>query len=217
MKVSAATEGDRYFVPIPPERALVIDGGSLGSKRHVIYGLVEVDVTRAREIRQNQPPTNKVSFTAYLVACLARAVAEHPHVQAYKIGRNKHVIFRDVDVSTMIETEENGVAIPHIIREANKRSAREISDEIRMIKSHPEKSEQNGTNKAIKIGLKLPRWVRMIFYRLMKQNPDTLRDKMGTVMLTSVGEFSRSWISFIVMLKCQKTRSLTSRCIPNYH
>jgi pyruvate/2-oxoglutarate dehydrogenase complex dihydrolipoamide acyltransferase (E2) component len=126
---------DRTIVSIPPERALVVDGGILGSKRHIIYGLVEVDVTRAREIRRKQE--NKVSFTAYLVACLARAVEKHPNVQAYKFGR-KNVIFHDVDVSIMIEAEKGGVAIPHILRNANTRSARDISDEIQTIKKNPE-------------------------------------------------------------------------------
>ncbi|KAG7357024.1 dehydrogenase [Nitzschia inconspicua] len=177
--------GDRTIVSIPPERALVIDGGILGSKRHIIYGLVEVDVTRAREIRRNQE--NKVSFTAYLVACLARAVEKHPDVQAYKIGR-KNIIFDNVDVSTMIEAGKGGVAIPHILRNANLRSVRDISDEIQKIKSCPEQSEQNSGNLAKK-ALKVPRWVRMIFYQCMKRDPDMIRDKMGTVMLTSVGMF----------------------------
>jgi hypothetical protein len=173
-------EQDRTVVPIPPERALVLDGGILGSKRHIIYGLVEVDVTRAQEIRRNQE--NKVSFTAYLVACLARAVAKHPHVQAYKFGR-KNVIFHDVDVSIMIEPERGGVAIPHILRNANRRSVREIQ----RIKMHPEQSEQQ-SGKIAKMAMKIPRWVRMVFYRIMKRDPDMLRDKMGTVMLTSVGQ-----------------------------
>lgn len=193
MKGHRATnqEPDRTVVSIPPERALVLDGGILGAKRHIIYGLVDVDVTRAREIRRNQD--NKVSFTAYLVACLARAVAKHPNVQAYKFGR-KNIIFHDVDVSTMIEAEKGGVAIPHILRNANTRSVRDISDEIQKIKMRPEQSEQKG-GKLVKAAMKVPRWVRMIFYRIMKRNPDMLRDKMGTVMLTSVGK-SESTVGF---------------------
>ncbi len=177
-------DGDRTILSIPPERALVLDGGILGAKRHIIYGLVEVDVTRAREIRNRQE--SKVSFTAYLVGCLARAVAQHPHVQAYKFGR-KTVIFHNVDVSTMIEAEKDGVAIPHILRDANIRTVRDISNEIHNIKTHPEKSEQK-SGKFVKMATKIPRWVRMFFYRYMKRDPDVLRDKMGTVMLTSVGE-----------------------------
>jgi 2-oxoacid dehydrogenases acyltransferase (catalytic domain) len=195
---------DRTIVSIPPERALVVDGGILGSKRHIIYGLVEVDVTRAREIRRKQE--NKVSFTAYLVACLARAVEKHPNVQAYKFCR-KNVIFHDVDVSIMIEAEKGGVAIPHILRNANTRSARDISDEIQTIKKNPEQSEQK-SGKFVKIALKVPRWVRMIFYRIMKRDPDMLRDKMGTVMLTSVGRFS--WLPRCLLSDTLDTLSLSA-------
>jgi hypothetical protein len=182
--IDPTSERDRTVVSIPPERALVLDGGILGSKRHIIYGLLEVNVTNARDFRRKQD--NKVSFTAYLVACLARVVAKHPHVQAYKIGR-KNIVFHDVDVSTMIEAEKDGVAIPHIIRNANQRSVRDISNEIYKIKTNPEQSEQKSGN-FVKMATKVPRWIRMIFYRLMKHDPDVLRDKMGTVMLTSVGK-----------------------------
>lgn len=175
---------DRTIVPIPPERALVLDGGILGAKRHIIYGLVEVDVTRARDIRRNQE--KKVSFTAYLVACLARAVEKHPDAQAYKFGKTT-VVFDDVDVSIMIEAEKGGVAIPHILRNANLRSVRDLSNEIQRIKQHPVQSEQKGGN-VVKAALHVPRWVRMLFYRFMKRDPDRLREKMGTVMLTSVGK-----------------------------
>jgi hypothetical protein len=75
------------------------------------------------------------------VACLARAVAKHPHVQAYKFGR-KHVIFHDVDLSIMIEPDRGGVAIPHILRNNNTRSVRDMSNEIQKIKMHPEQGEQ---------------------------------------------------------------------------
>jgi hypothetical protein len=87
----------------------------------------------------------------------------------------------------MIEAEKDGVAIPHIIRNANQRSVRDISNEIYKIKTNPEQSEQKSGN-FVKMATKVPRWIRMIFYRLMKHDPDVLRDKMGTVMLTSVGK-----------------------------
>ena len=33
------------ILPFPPEREVVVDAGYLASGRHIIYGLVEVDVT----------------------------------------------------------------------------------------------------------------------------------------------------------------------------
>ena len=46
-----ASASDRDVIPIPSDRALVIDAGYLGAKRHTVYGLVEADVTKAKQIR----------------------------------------------------------------------------------------------------------------------------------------------------------------------
>ena len=198
-------------VQIPPERALVVDGGILASKRHIMYGLVEVDVTKARTImktlqnrndskviktddattgqQERYPATTKdLSFTAYLAACLARSVVHEPRAQAYKIGRNKQVIFKDVHVSTMIEAsnDKGGVAIPHVLRNADKRSVRDLSKEIYSVKADPDLSEQK-SGKFAKIATKIPRWLRMIFFRWMMNDPNAIDKHCGTIMLTSVG------------------------------
>ena len=57
----------------------------------------------------------EISFTAFIVASLARAIASNPKVQAYRDWRRRLVVFHDVDVVTMIEPEPGAVAIPHII------------------------------------------------------------------------------------------------------
>jgi len=173
-------------VAIPLERSLVVDAGFLGSQRHVIYGLVDADVSKPRQIRKDKF-ADEISFTAYLIACLARAVAADPSVQAYAFGK-KYVTFHDVDVATMIEPTEGAVAIPHVIRTANKKSVREISDEIRGVKRDPDASPQY-SSRLVKLAPKLPRWVRMLGFRAMRRNPDELREKIGTVVLTSVGMF----------------------------
>ena len=105
--------------PFPIRRNLVVDAGYLANKRHIIHGLVEVDVTQARKEIKKQ----SLSFTAYLVACVGRAVAQDAKVAAYRNWRGQLVIFHnDVDIVTMIEPSENAVAIPHIIRHAESRS-----------------------------------------------------------------------------------------------
>jgi len=181
--------GAREVIPIPADRALVVDAGFMGAKRHMIYGLIEADVTEPREIRRRNCPD--LSFTAYLIACLARAVAANPSVQAYAFGR-KYVVFKDVDVATMIEpaSKENGVAVPHVVRNANTKTVRQISDEIRSVKSAPDTSPSYN-RRLVQIAPKLPRWLRMFGFWAMKRNPDGLREKIGTIMLTSVGMFGQ--------------------------
>jgi pyruvate/2-oxoglutarate dehydrogenase complex dihydrolipoamide acyltransferase (E2) component len=177
--------------PFPPQREIVVDAGYLASRRHIIYGLVEVDVTRARELGRllSARDNTKISFTAFIVASLSRAVASNPKVQAYRDWRRRLVVFQDVDVVTMIEPEPGAVAIPHIIRYANRRTVREISDEIRSIQANPERSEQHGT--LVALAPRVPRFVRLLFFWVVKKNPFWFKRLEGTVVLTSVGMFGK--------------------------
>src|SRR5947209_18753276 len=101
----------------------------------MIHGLLEVDVTRARaHLREHKATTGEsLSFTAFLIACLAKAVAEHKAVQAYRKGGKRLILFEEVDVYTPIERNVAGHAqlMPAIIRTANRKTVREIHQEIR--------------------------------------------------------------------------------------
>lgn len=186
------SEDENYDLrPFPAEREIVVDAGYLGAKRHIIFGLVEVDVTRARErLRaESERGGKKISFTAFVVASLARAIAANPRVQAYRDWRGRLVIFHDVDVVTLIEPKAGKVAIPHIIRAANRRSVYEISDEIRTVQSRPASSEQHGG--LIALAPRLPRFVRLLFFWALKKNPHWFKQMEGTAVVTSVGMFGR--------------------------
>jgi pyruvate/2-oxoglutarate dehydrogenase complex dihydrolipoamide acyltransferase (E2) component len=184
--------GDFDILPFHPGREIVIDAGYLATRRHITYGLVEADVTKARELRRTLQARNntKISFTAFLVATLARAIAAKPRVQAYRDWRRRLVVFHDVDVVTLIEPEPGVVAIPHIIRNANQRSVSNITQEIRAIQSAPEKSDQNSN--LIAIARRLPRFARLFFFWAVKLNPHWFRRFEGTVVVTSVGMFGNS-------------------------
>ena len=179
------------ILPFPPERGIVVDAGYLGTGRHITYGLVEVDITKARELRRllSARDDTKVSFTAFVAASLARAIACNPKVQAYRDWRGRLVVFHDVDVVTMIEAEQGAVAIPHIIRNANRRTVRDISDEIRSIQASPGKSEQHGM--LVALAPRIPRFLRLLFFRTVKKNPHWFKRLEGTVVVTSVGMFGR--------------------------
>jgi pyruvate/2-oxoglutarate dehydrogenase complex dihydrolipoamide acyltransferase (E2) component len=180
------------ILPFPLEREIVVDAGYLGSRRHIIYGLVEMDVTKARELRSliSTRDNTRLSFTAFIVASLGRAVASNPKVQAYRDWRRRLIVFHDVDVVTMIESEPGAVAIPHIIRNANRRTVHEISDEIRSIQATPESSQQN--NALISLAPRVPRFARLLFFWAVKKNPHWFKRLEGTVVVTSVGMFGDS-------------------------
>ena len=41
---------DYDILPFPPERKVIVEGGRYGTRRSIMHGLFEVDVTRAREL-----------------------------------------------------------------------------------------------------------------------------------------------------------------------
>jgi chloramphenicol O-acetyltransferase len=180
-----------HLLPTPAARQIVAEAGRLGRQRNLVHGLLEFDVTSAREyIRQHKAKTGEsLSFTAFLVGCLAQAIAAHPLLHAHRNWRHQLVAFDDVDVVTLIEPEVGAYAFPHIIRAANRKSFREIHDEIRAVQSQPAKSDQKAGRLA-RWGPHAPGFLRSLFYRVMLLNPHWLKKYAGTVVVTAVGMFA---------------------------
>jgi pyruvate/2-oxoglutarate dehydrogenase complex dihydrolipoamide acyltransferase (E2) component len=95
-------------------RHVAIDLMREASRQHSSHALLEVDVTKPRQyLRAHKASTGEaLSFTAFVVTCLARAVDENKTMQAYRLGRKQLILFDDVDVITMIEREADGQKIP---------------------------------------------------------------------------------------------------------
>jgi pyruvate/2-oxoglutarate dehydrogenase complex dihydrolipoamide acyltransferase (E2) component len=183
-------ESDFTFLPYPRNRLTVVDAGRRAVRRHIIHGIFELDVTLPRQrIRQHQETTGeRLSFTAYIVACLARAVAAHPILHAYRDWRGRLVVFSEVDVVTLIETEKGGVALPHVIRRADQRSVAEISAEIRSVQQDRARSAQSAG--LSRWGPYFPRFVRDIVTSAIIRSPQRFKRIAGTTIVTSVGMFA---------------------------
>jgi pyruvate/2-oxoglutarate dehydrogenase complex dihydrolipoamide acyltransferase (E2) component len=181
---------DYQVIPFPKIRRLMVDGGRLARQKHVIHGLVEVDVTCARQaIRDHKAKTGEsLSFTAFIMTCLGRAVDMNKHMQAYRTWWDRLVLFEDVDVNTMFEVEVDGHKIirPHIIRAVNTKTFREIHEEIRAFQAKHESSRE-----ANFIGwfVLLPAFMRRLFLGFLFKSPQMLKEMNGTVSLTAVGMF----------------------------
>lgn len=177
-------------LPFPKIRRLMEDGGRLGREKHLIHGLFEMDVTEARRaVRQYRARSGEgLSFMAFVVACVGRAVERHKPIQACRAWGEKIVLFDEVDVNTMFEVEVAGQKIirPHILRAVNQKTAREIHTEIQAFQvNHAESRE----SKFIDWFVLLPGFLRRFFLRLLLRNPHWLKEMNGTVALTSVGMF----------------------------
>ena len=91
---------DDQLVPYPKLRRTMGVAMRIWQRKSMIHGLIEVDVTRAREfLREHKAKTGEsLSFTAFIIACVGKAVDEHKAVQAYRKGRKHLVLFDEVDV-----------------------------------------------------------------------------------------------------------------------
>src|SRR5215813_7354547 len=89
----------------PASRRVVLGAMRAGRRSAPMHGLIDVDVTEPRQRCRDAG----LSFTAYVVACVARAAAAHPGVHAYRDWRGRLVVHRCVDVGTLIEIEERRV------------------------------------------------------------------------------------------------------------
>jgi pyruvate/2-oxoglutarate dehydrogenase complex dihydrolipoamide acyltransferase (E2) component len=187
-------EFDGYtVVPFPPVRKLIVDILDMGQDKHMVHGLVEVDVTRARQyIRDYEAETGKdLSFTAFVVACLGKAVDGNKYMHAYRSGHSELVLFDDVDVNTQIEIDVGGRKIPisHIIRAANKRTMSDIQQEIRKVQAEGAESESAPTSAGDKLYMRLPSFIRRGLMRRTLKSPHGAKANAGTVLMTAVGMF----------------------------
>ena len=182
---------DREVRPFPQLRRLMVDGGNLARQKHTIHGLAEIDVTRPRQlIRNHKAQTGEaLSFTAFVIACLGQAVDVNREMHAYRNWRNQLVIFSEVDVNTLFEVDVEGrrVVAPYLMRAVNRKSLRELHDEIRTFQHQHETSREMGF---IRWFVLLPTVVRRAFLRGMFKSPVWIKQYYGTVSMSSIGMFA---------------------------
>jgi pyruvate/2-oxoglutarate dehydrogenase complex dihydrolipoamide acyltransferase (E2) component len=164
--------------------------------RNRIYGLVEIDVTEARKfISENEAKSGeKLSFTAWVIKCIAQAVSEQREVQAFKKGKKKLVVFDDVDVGLIVERQGKSgkIAFPYAVRKANEKSFRQIHEEIRRAQN-PDTRIAFGEELPASAGLflRLPGLLRKPFWWRIRSDPILMKRFLGTVGVTAVGMFGK--------------------------
>jgi hypothetical protein len=142
------SEPDRFTAqPYPRSRLLMVDGGQMGLKKHMIHGLVEFDITRAREkIRQYRVQTGEpLSFSTFFLACLGKAIDQDRQMHAYRNWRNQLILFDEVDVNMLFEVDVDGKKTirPHILRGVNHKGMRELQEEIRGFQTDHASSQES--------------------------------------------------------------------------
>jgi pyruvate/2-oxoglutarate dehydrogenase complex dihydrolipoamide acyltransferase (E2) component len=188
-----------HIVDLPPGRRVWVNTLELTWPAHTMYGLLEVDVTLARKlIAEHKARTGEtLSFAGFLTFCLARAVDEDKTIQAYRKGDRKLIQFDDVNVGLMVERKvgEKRALMGHVIQAANRKTYREIHDEIRKVQSEPVppgRGMASWFRSAMLLPWPLSRLVIALLRFNSRRDPTIAVSMGGTVALTSVGMFGGS-------------------------
>jgi len=183
--------------PLSFSRKVVRASASVTKRRNTIHCLTEIDITEPRRlIAEHFSKTGeKLSFTAYIVTCLARTIAEQPELNSF-ISWNRFVVLDDVTISVLVEREIKGERIPEPlgIQQAPLKTYRQIGDEIRQAQANEEKKigSLTGTGWFSLV----PGFLLKLFIHLADRNIAMAR-RYGKVAVTAVGMFSSEPAWFI--------------------
>jgi pyruvate/2-oxoglutarate dehydrogenase complex dihydrolipoamide acyltransferase (E2) component len=133
-----------------------------------------------------------LSFTGWVVGCIAQAISENTQMHALRRGRRQTVVFEEVDVLLTVQksVEEELIPLPFVIRNANRKSVFQINEQILVAK------RQDATKGTMTLGnnpwfanlyLSFPGVIRSLVGRAMMRNPFAIKRNTGTVGVSSIG------------------------------
>jgi pyruvate/2-oxoglutarate dehydrogenase complex dihydrolipoamide acyltransferase (E2) component len=176
-------------LPFTVARRMIAATASVGRAQNNIQALIEVDVTKPRRLilEHRRQSGEKLSLTAYVIACLGRALSENPILTAFRKG-GKLIILDDITVGVLVERRVNGETMPQLlgIQAVQRKPYRAIHDEIRAAQASTEDHYESFS------GMTwfrfIPSFLLPVFLRLASQSI-RLREQNGTVAVTAVGMF----------------------------
>lgn len=166
-----------------------------GWRKRSAHSVLEVDVTNAKKlIKKYYKKTGvKISFTGWIVKCVAETMSEFKEFNAYRHGKRKIVYFDDVDIAIPIEKKFGNDSRPmvYILRKANEKTVLQITDEIR--KAQKQKVDETtqvlgkDLSKFEKTALNSPVFVKKLFLWIANKNAVLKKKHMGTTGVTAIG------------------------------
>lgn len=177
-------------VPFSINRRAVAATASVGRERNTIHTLTEVDITVPRRLmREHRERTGeRLSLTAYVVACLSRTVAVFPTFNAVRKGRRLFLL-DDVTVGVLVERDIGGEGVPEAltIHAADKKTYRQIHHALRVAQQPGDASfgSLSGSTWIIRL---IPGFLLKHFIRAASRTISIVQ-RYGVVCVTAVGMF----------------------------
>jgi pyruvate/2-oxoglutarate dehydrogenase complex dihydrolipoamide acyltransferase (E2) component len=185
---------EHKIVRFPKSRIATFDICAVSNLKHYVSVMLELDITESRKkVKALRLQGSKITFFGWMLKCIATAINRHPASAASLKNRREIITFSSVTISTIIEKEIDGVKVPvpMIIKDAQVKSAEEISIEVEDAKRAKAQSDTvvlNKTpNRLESIYYLLPGFLRRAVWRFILRSPKFAFRKMGNVAVTSLG------------------------------
>jgi pyruvate/2-oxoglutarate dehydrogenase complex dihydrolipoamide acyltransferase (E2) component len=181
------------IIAYPKLRNFVQDVLAEGHRKKIAHVLLEAEVgtIKAQLAQLRRDGCAPVSLTSYIAKSFACAIDADRRMQAYRRGRSRLVVFDDVDLAFMVEREWEGAVLPvfHVLRCAQRKSAREINRELQAARETP--LGTLGPMSAFEMQFfLLPRFLRKAVWFFIRRNPYWFKDVAGTAAVTSMGMYT---------------------------
>jgi pyruvate/2-oxoglutarate dehydrogenase complex dihydrolipoamide acyltransferase (E2) component len=188
---------DYKKIPLSFNRQVVIASATVTRAKNAIHCFTEIDISEPRKQLTDffERTGEKLSFTAYIVACLSHVLKEYPQFNSFIKGRSL-ILLNDINISVLIEREIAGEYVPEpvAIRQSQEKTFFQIHKEIRV-------AQQEQTNRLGSLSDKtwirfIPRFLLTMFMRIADRNI-RMGIKYGKVAVTAVGMYSKEPLWFI--------------------
>ena len=170
---------------------------SVTREKNTIHGFTEIDITIPRRLigEYFEQTGEKLSFTAYIVFCLAQTMKKYPQFNSFISGR-EFVILDDVTISVLAERDIEGEKVPEPIgiQRAQQKSFLDIHKEIRSAKQVT--SDKLGSISGAEWFRIIPDFLLKTFIRMADRNI-TMGKRYGKVAVTAMGMFTEGAVWFI--------------------
>jgi pyruvate/2-oxoglutarate dehydrogenase complex dihydrolipoamide acyltransferase (E2) component len=175
--------------PFGFNRRMVAAASAINREKNTIHLMTEVDISAPRHlIAEHRARTGeRLSLTGYVVACLASTFDDFPRFNAFRKGR-RLIVLDDLTISVLFERETEGERFPEPvgIQEANRKTYRQINDELRAAQGQT--AQRLGAATGVAWVRFIPNFLLRTFVRLASRNIN-MQKRFGVVGVTAVGMF----------------------------
>lgn len=169
---------------IPIEKRIVADIADLNRYVNLMHSFFQIDISSIRQkIKSHKLATGKnISILSCLLFCFSRTLDKHKDTIVLRSGRNKLFHFEEADVFFPFEINQDGQKMLwyKVIRKTNKKSVFELDHDLKCLLNI-----RKVFTKTERIFMKLPSFLRRIYYHSMMIHPNSRKQNVGNVYFSS--------------------------------